>query len=183
MNPHFGFWPPRCRTCSSPSGSTSPSAHTNLLSHWPLPWTALAHVLPDSGSCVSSLSCQKHSFPHQQRKLAPSQIHRGQLQARQTVVLSMSSSLSQHSFLFHSIAFQHCIVTYVFIGSPTRVSARWWWGFRCSGLYPPSLAPACSGGAGGLVAKSCPTFLTPWTVACQAPLSTGFSRQVVGTCK
>ena len=30
---------------------------------------------------------------------------------------------------------------------------------------------------GGLVAKLCPTFSTPWTVACQAPLSTEFSRQ------
>ena len=32
------------------------------------------------------------------------------------------------------------------------------------------------GGGGGLVAKSCPTLATPWTVACQAPLSMGFSR-------
>ena len=32
-------------------------------------------------------------------------------------------------------------------------------------------------GDGGLVAKSCPTLETPWTVACQAPLSMGFSRQ------
>ena len=30
---------------------------------------------------------------------------------------------------------------------------------------------------GGIVAKSCPTLVTPWTVACQAPLSMGFSRQ------
>ena len=30
---------------------------------------------------------------------------------------------------------------------------------------------------GGLVAKSCPTLAPPWTVACQAPLSMGFSRQ------
>ena len=30
---------------------------------------------------------------------------------------------------------------------------------------------------GGLVAKSCPTLATPWTVACQAPLFMGFSRQ------
>ena len=29
-----------------------------------------------------------------------------------------------------------------------------------------------------LVAKSCPTLVTPWTVACQAPLSVGFSTQV-----
>ena len=29
----------------------------------------------------------------------------------------------------------------------------------------------------GLVTKSCPTLATPWTVACQAPLSMGFSRQ------
>ena len=30
---------------------------------------------------------------------------------------------------------------------------------------------------GGLVTKSCPTLVTPQTVARQAPLSTGFSRQ------
>ena len=30
---------------------------------------------------------------------------------------------------------------------------------------------------GGLVAKSCLTLVTPWTVACQEPLSMGFSRQ------
>ena len=30
---------------------------------------------------------------------------------------------------------------------------------------------------GGLVAKLYPTFATPWTVACQALLSMGFSRQ------
>ena len=34
-----------------------------------------------------------------------------------------------------------------------------------------------SGGGGGLVAKSCPTLVTPWTAACQAPLSMGFFRQ------
>ena len=33
------------------------------------------------------------------------------------------------------------------------------------------------GGGGSLVAKSCPTLATPWAVACQAPLSMGFSRQ------
>ena len=32
-------------------------------------------------------------------------------------------------------------------------------------------------GGGGLVLKSCPTLVTPWTVAHQAPLSVGFSRQ------
>ena len=30
---------------------------------------------------------------------------------------------------------------------------------------------------GGLVAKLCPTLVTSWTVACQAPLSMGFSKQ------
>ena len=29
----------------------------------------------------------------------------------------------------------------------------------------------------GLVAKSCPTLVTPWTVAHQAPLSMGFPRR------
>ena len=32
-------------------------------------------------------------------------------------------------------------------------------------------------GGGDLVAKSCLTLAIPWTVACQAPLSMGFSRQ------
>ena len=32
-------------------------------------------------------------------------------------------------------------------------------------------------GGGGLVAKSYPALGTPWTVACQTPLSMGFSRQ------
>jgi len=30
---------------------------------------------------------------------------------------------------------------------------------------------------GGLIAKSCLTLVTPWTVACQTRLSMGFSRQ------
>ena len=34
-----------------------------------------------------------------------------------------------------------------------------------------------SGCGGGLVAKSCLTIVTPWTVARQAPLSMEFSRQ------
>ena len=34
------------------------------------------------------------------------------------------------------------------------------------------------GGGGGVVAKSCLTLATPWTVVCQAPLSMGLSRQV-----
>ena len=33
------------------------------------------------------------------------------------------------------------------------------------------------GDGGALVARSCPTLVTPWTVACQAPLSMRFPRQ------
>ena len=33
------------------------------------------------------------------------------------------------------------------------------------------------GGGGGLVTQLCPTLVTLWTVARQAPLSIGFSRQ------
>ena len=33
------------------------------------------------------------------------------------------------------------------------------------------------GGGAGLVAPLCLTLATPWTGACQAPLSMGFSRQ------
>ena len=34
-----------------------------------------------------------------------------------------------------------------------------------------------SGGGGSSIAQSCLTLATPWTVAHQAPLSMGFSRQ------
>ena len=53
-----------------------------------------------------------------------------------------------------------CIVHRV-AKSQTRLS-----NFHCKKCY-----------GGGLVAKSCPTIVFPWTVACQAPLSIGFSRQ------
>ena len=35
----------------------------------------------------------------------------------------------------------------------------------------------CTTNGSGLVTKLCPTLATPWTVACQAPLSMRFSRQ------
>ena len=64
---------------------------------------------------------------------------------------------------------------------PCRCILRQW--RRCAdvshsfykGINPPwSLYPH---DGGGLVAKSCPTLETPWTVALQAPLSMGSPRQ------
>ena len=40
-----------------------------------------------------------------------------------------------------------------------------------------TIAALLIGYGGGLVAKSCLTLVTPCIVACQAPLSMGFSRQ------
>ena len=45
----------------------------------------------------------------------------------------------------------------------------------CSCDSIPRSARPCGGA--GLAAKSCPTLATPWTVACQAPLSLGFFWQ------
>ena len=42
---------------------------------------------------------------------------------------------------------------------------------------PSPLGYFVPGGGGGLVAQSCPTLASPWTVARQVPLSMGFSRQ------
>ena len=41
----------------------------------------------------------------------------------------------------------------------------------------PGVGLSIYGHCGGLVAKSWLTLATPWTVACQAPLSMGFSKQ------
>ena len=43
-------------------------------------------------------------------------------------------------------------------------------------LFVPSFSQSKSVVA-NLVAKSCPTLATPWTVGCQVPLPRGFSRQ------
>ena len=41
----------------------------------------------------------------------------------------------------------------------------------------PAVIYLLSNNSGSLAAKSCLTLATPWTVACQAPLSMGFYRQ------
>ena len=46
-----------------------------------------------------------------------------------------------------------------------------------SSTVPFSLSIDINCGGGGLVAKLCPTLAILSTVACQAPLSVGFSRQ------
>ena len=43
------------------------------------------------------------------------------------------------------------------------------------GIKLPKIQNDKSGG--GVVTKSCPTLVTPWTVACQTSLTMGFSRQ------
>ena len=54
-----------------------------------------------------------------------------------------------------------CMYVYVYIHTCMYIS--------------PRLMTTCGGG--GLVTKSCLTLVTPWTLARQAPLSIGFSRQ------
>ena len=51
------------------------------------------------------------------------------------------------------------------------------WGIKLSSISVKIYQGNFSLVVGGLVAKSCPTPVTPWTVAHQAPLSMGFSRQ------
>ena len=47
---------------------------------------------------------------------------------------------------------------------------------QCLPILPKN-HPTSSLPGGGLATKSCLTFVTPWTVACPAPLSMGFPRQ------
>ena len=48
---------------------------------------------------------------------------------------------------------------------------------RCPRSTQTAAAPGDPCGGGGLVAKSCPTLVTPWTIAHQAPPPLGLSRQ------
>ena len=62
------------------------------------------------------------------------------------------------------------------MGSQSRTRLKW-----LSSSSSREAAESTGGpdgwGGGGLVAKSCLTIATPWTVACQALLSMGFSRK------
>ena len=53
---------------------------------------------------------------------------------------------------------------------------RKWSRFEAQNLLPGQQSPASSF-AEVLVSQSCPILATPWTAACQAPLSMGISRQ------
>ena len=63
---------------------------------------------------------------------------------------------------------------------PGVVEKQWWtestW-LLTSWNFHLSIATEEMGGGGCVVAQSCLTLATPWTVACQTPLSMGFSRQ------
>ena len=48
---------------------------------------------------------------------------------------------------------------------------------RAQLLTEPTSLRRKFGGGGDFVAKLCPTLATPWTIACQIPLSMEFSRQ------
>ena len=61
--------------------------------------------------------------------------------------------------------------------SSLKASALWCLAFFVVQLSRLYMTTGKTNGGSGLVTKSCPTFATPWTVACQAPLSMGFSRQ------
>ena len=68
------------------------------------------------------------------------------------------------------------VTDFIFLGSKITADGD------CSHEIKKTLAPWKKSydqpsGGGGEVAKSCPTLANPWIVACQAPLSLGFSRQ------
>ena len=60
-------------------------------------------------------------------------------------------------------------------GISKHVILYFFFSFTFQDLFCNMCLLICYGG--GLVVKSCPTLATPWTIAHQAPLSMGFSRQ------
>ena len=82
-------------------------------------------------------------------------------------IMSCPCSRSNNGFLL-SIRMRHLDVSQ---DSPEFCSLS-----LLSKMIPP-FQPCWASHHGGLVAKLCLTLATPWTVACQVPLSMGFSRQ------
>ena len=71
----------------------------------------------------------------------------------------MSNSLQPHGLQHVTVDLILCLsLSFLLITLGVGSRKRWWW-------------------FSGLVAKSCPTLATPWSVARQAPQSVGFSRQ------
>ena len=73
-----------------------------------------------------------------------------------------------HSFM--SLVLQGLVLPHLFT---SLLHCSWLW--KCSAPKPHPFL--CIWKTPGLVAKSSPTLTIPWTVACQAPLSMGFSRE------
>ena len=88
---------------------------------------------------------------------------------------------SNHLVLCHSLLLLPSIFPSIRVfSSESALCIRWpkCWSFSFSISPSNEYSGLISFGIdGGLVAKSCLTLGTPWTVACQAPLSMGFSRQ------
>ena len=99
----------------------------------------------------------------------------------------LSSIYHSHAFIYTFTPFVYIPKHYMLILHLLKLSISsiifytfFWNFFRtrfCFWNYLVSLLTFCSGGGCGLVTKLCPTLVTPWTVACQAPLSIGFPRQ------
>ena len=72
-----------------------------------------------------------------------------------------------------SVGLQHYIRTFFFFKRAGSDIA----GGKTNHWYLLKLDDRHAGSGGGFVAKACPTLAAPWTVARQAPLSMGLSRQ------
>ena len=93
--------------------------------------------------------------------------------------LSRSGRLVLNQLLLRARHCALCITGLISLSS--FLSSSWYvsqkpWSFSGT-LNESSWVHLLGGGGGGLVTKMCPTLVTLWTVACQAPLSMGCPRQ------
>ena len=93
---------------------------------------------------------------------------RPELLCEERIQNTQYESLRAH-ILFPLWALPHCTSSSTWKESRER---EWTWGRRGGGLGSGLVL-----GGGDVVTKSYGTLVTPWTVACWAPLSMGFSRQ------
>ena len=121
---------------------------------------------------MSLLSCFSHVWLCDLMNCSPrgSSIH-GILQARILEWVATSIFLTQASYLrlLGLLHWQASSLPLTHLGSLNNEKH----------VYLSAISPSIvlSHHGGGLVAKSHPTLATPWTVACQGPLSMGFFRQ------
>ena len=137
------------------------ATHSSVLA-WRIPGTREPGGLPSMGS---------HRVGHDWSNLAEMKLIRSELIIYPKLQCCLEAELVMH-FLVSNL-----FLLYSEFQNKVFICATHYWKLHVSCWSQNLNSDQPHSGGGGLFAKLCPTLMTSWTIACQTPLSMGFSKQ------